>query len=115
MLTIYDLRFTIYDCEVRSQIVNPKSKIVNPKSQVPTLLLLTLDRLKQCLEVAFTEATAALALDDLDKQRRPILERLAKDLEQVAFIIAIHQHAALGQLAYILGDLPNSAGQLFLV
>src|SRR6266508_6736195 len=83
--------------------------------KVATLLLLALDRLEQRLEVAFAEAAAALALDDLDEQRRPILERLAEDLEQVAFLIAIHQHAALGQLAHILGDLPNPIGQLFVV
>src|SRR6266508_3674456 len=86
----------------RQLILSPGHLVI--LSQVPALLLLALDRLEQRLEVAFAEAAAALALDDLDEQRRPILERLAEDLEQVAFLIAIHQHAALGQLAHILGD-----------
>src|SRR5689334_24830167 len=83
--------------------------------QIASLLLLALDRLEQCLEIALAEAAAALALDNLDKQRRPILQRLAEDLQQVALLVAIDQHAALGQLAIVLGDRPDAAGQIFII
>ncbi len=48
--------------------------------QVPAPILLALDRLEKCLEVAFAKALAAFALDNLDKKRRSILHGLAEDL-----------------------------------
>jgi hypothetical protein len=57
--------------------------------------LLDLDGLEQCLEVADAEATTAVALDDLEEERRPILDRSGEDLEEVALLIAIGLDAEL--------------------
>ena len=43
--------------------------------------LLDLDGLEQCLEVADAEATTAVALDDLEEERRPILDGSGEDLK----------------------------------
>ena len=48
--------------------------------QIPSARLLPLDGLKQRLEVTLSEASAALALDDLVEHRGTILHRPGKDL-----------------------------------
>ncbi len=50
-------------------------------------------RFKERLEIALAESPAAMALDDLEKGRRPILDRARKDLQQIALIITIDQDA----------------------
>ena len=45
------------------------------RSEVAAQRLLALDRLEQRLEVADAEAARAVALDDLEEERRPILDR----------------------------------------
>ena len=45
--------------------------------------LFSLNRLKQCFEVTLTERTGAFALDNFVEDRRTILDRLGKDLEQI--------------------------------
>ena len=55
--------------------------------------LLFLDRNKQRLEVAFAKAFAALSLEDLVENRRAVLDRFGKDLEQIAFVVAVDQDA----------------------
>jgi hypothetical protein len=61
--------------------------------KVSAKALLPFDRLKKSLEIALPEALGALALDDLVEQRRPILDRLAENLEQVPLVITIYQNA----------------------
>src|SRR5687768_3890183 len=71
-------------------------------SQISARRLLPLDRLEQGLEVPLTEALGTLALNDLVEQRGAVLHRLAEDLEQVAFIVAVHQDAELLELSQLL-------------
>ena len=48
-----------------------------PRLEVPALRLLALDRLEERLEVADPEAARAVALDDLEEERRAILDGAA--------------------------------------
>ena len=65
--------------------------------QIAAALLFALNRFKQRLEVAFPEAPAALALNDLEEQGRPIFNRTREDLQHVAFIVAIDQDSKFFQ------------------
>src|ERR1041384_3250391 len=55
--------------------------------------LLFLDRHEQRLEITLAEALAALALEYLVENGRPVLDRFGKDLQQVALVVAVHQDA----------------------
>src|SRR5579875_2754809 len=83
--------------------------------QVASLRLLALDGFKQCLEVALAEAAAALALDDLVEERGAVFDGAGKDLEHVAFVIAVDQDAELFQLLDGLVDLSDAALKLGVV
>src|SRR5688500_247080 len=61
--------------------------------QVAPSRLLALDRLEQRLEVALAESASALALDDLEEHRRPVLHGLGEDLQQVPVLVAIDEDA----------------------
>ena len=63
--------------------------------EIPPECLLPLDRFEQRLEVALAESPAALALDDLEEERRPILDRAREQLQQVALVVAIDEDAEL--------------------
>src|SRR5687768_5319062 len=63
----------------------------DPRSEVAAALLLALDRLEQGLEVALAEAERAVALDELEEDRRAVLHGLGEDLQQVAVLVAVHQ------------------------
>ena len=65
--------------------------------EVAALLLLALDRLEQRLEVADPEATRAVALDDLEEERRSVLHRSGEDLQEVALLVAVRFDAELLQ------------------
>src|SRR6185369_8214859 len=52
-----------------------------PRLEVPALLLFALDRFEQRLEVADAEAARAVALDDLEEERRAILDGAGEDLQ----------------------------------
>src|SRR5215218_8501724 len=58
-------------------------------SQVSADLLLPLDRLEQGLEVALAEAEGAVSLDQLEEDRRSVLDGLGEDLEEVAVLVAV--------------------------
>ena len=62
-------------------------------SEIAAQRLLALDRLEQGLEVALAEAARAVALDDLEEQRRAVADRLGEDLQQVALVVAVDQDA----------------------
>src|SRR4029079_18494662 len=51
--------------------------------------LFDLDRLEQRLEVADPEPARAMALDDLEEECRPVLDRAGEDLEEVALLVSI--------------------------
>jgi hypothetical protein len=55
--------------------------------------LLAFDRLEQCLEIAFSKPARAVALDDLEEERRPILRGLREDLQQVPLLVAVGEDA----------------------
>ena len=63
------------------------------KLQIASPLLFFLDRLEQRLEIAFAETLRAFALNDFEKERRPIFHRLGEDLQQITFVVAIDQNA----------------------
>src|SRR5689334_7463785 len=59
--------------------------------QVPATFLLPLDGLEERLEVALAEAERAMPLDQLEEHRRPVLDRLGEDLQQVPVFVAVDQ------------------------
>jgi hypothetical protein len=61
--------------------------------QIAASLLLPFDGFKERLEVAFAEATASFALNNLKEQSGAIFYRAGKDLQHITFIVAIHQDA----------------------
>src|SRR5690606_13537051 len=79
------------------------------------LRLLPFDRLEQRLEVAGAKALGALALDDLVEQRRPVLDRLGEDLQQVALVVAVDQDAQLRQRRQVLVDRADPLGHRVVV
>src|SRR5262249_57635527 len=66
--------------------------------QVAAQLLVPLDRLEECLEVAVPEAARPVALDDLEEQRRAVAEGLREDLQEIALVVAVGQDAELPQV-----------------
>src|SRR5580704_10181341 len=87
----------------RSVHGSPKRVLQRP---APGLLLFDGD--EQRLEVAFTERQAALALDDLEEQRRTILERLGKDLEHITEVVAVDENAEFAERLDALTDLTDA-------
>ena len=72
-----------------------------PRLQVAALSLLPLDRLEQRLEVALAEPLGPVPLDQLEEHRRPVLDRLGEDLQQVAVLVPVGQDAELAQLIHV--------------
>src|SRR4051794_23080074 len=72
--------------------------------------LLALDRLEQRLEVALAEAARAVALDDLEEDRRAVAERLREDLQQVALVVSVDEDAEAAQVLDRLVDLADALG-----
>ena len=72
-----------------------ESRVRRRRLEVAAPGLLDLDRLEQRLEVADAEAAGAVALDDLEEERRPILHRAGEDLEEIALLVAIGLDAEL--------------------
>src|SRR6266542_7118037 len=76
-----------------------------PRSQVASERLFALDRLEQRLEIAFAEAACAVALYDLEEERRPVLRRLREELEQIAVLVAVDEDPQAPQVFPRLVDL----------
>src|SRR5579884_2059068 len=83
--------------------------------QISSQFLLALQRLEEGLEVAFAEAARALALDDLEEDRRAAHNRFGEDLQQVAFIVVIDQNAQFGQVFYVLSDVADALQHVIVV
>src|SRR5919106_6983396 len=83
--------------------------------EVATPRLLALDRLEQGLEVALAEAARAVALDDLEEQRRPVADGLGEDLQEVALVVAVDEDALLAQIRELLDDLGDARGHVLVV
>ena len=63
------------------------------KLQIASCGLFALDGFEECLEIAFAKALRALALNNFEKQRRPVFYGFCKNLQQITFVITIHQDA----------------------
>ena len=74
------------DCAY-AHYVSPLSLEVAPEG------LLSFDCLEQGLEIAFAKPTRAVALDDLEEERRTVLRGLREDLKQVPLLVAVGQDA----------------------
>src|SRR5690606_7481547 len=84
-------------------------------SEVAATCLFALDRLEQRLEVPLAEAHRAVALDQLEKERRAGLHRLGEDLEQVAVLVPVDQDPAGLQLLDRHPDRTDAGTQLRVV
>src|ERR671933_693016 len=91
------------------------AEVSSGRLQVAALGLLALDRLEQRLEVAVAEAARAVALDDLEEDRRAVADRLREDLEEVALVVAVDQDALLAQVGELLDDLWHARRDLVVV
>src|ERR1700686_1728755 len=75
--------------------------------QIPSSRLLHFDRFKQRFEIPFSKSAAALALDDFEEHGRPIFHRLRENLQQVAFLVAVHKYTERPQLCQRLLHRPD--------
>src|SRR5690349_22571492 len=91
------------------------AEVSSQRLEVAALGLLALDRLEQRLEVAVAEAARAVALDDLEEDRRPVADRLREDLQQVALVVAVDEDALLAQVRELLDDLGHPRRDLVVV
>jgi hypothetical protein len=72
--------------------------VVSRPLQVAAAGLLSLYCFEERFEIAFSEAAAALSLNDLVEECWTILHRFCEDLEHVAFVVTVHENAKLRQL-----------------
>src|SRR5262245_57227188 len=77
--------------------------------------LLAFDRLEQCLEIAFSKPARAVALDDLEEERRPILRGLREDLKQVPLLVAVGEDAQATKVLVVHVDLAHAILQVVVV
>src|SRR6202165_179106 len=66
--------------------------------QIPSSRLLHFDRFKLRFEIPLAKSAAALALDDFEEHGRPIFHRLRENLQEVAFLVAVHKYTERPQL-----------------
>src|SRR6185436_17100616 len=112
----------------KSKTENRKSKIGRPPHsmfgfpfsvfrslEIAPGRLFRFDRFEERLEVALAESAAAVALDDLEEERRPVLDGAGEDLEEVALVVAVDQDAQLLDLVHRLADLADALGQVLVV
>lgn len=76
-----------YSIQVVNRLILP-----NSLNQVPTELLLPLNRLKQRLEVPGAESREVMTLDDLDKDGGSIQQMLGEQLEEVPTLVKVDQN-----------------------
>src|ERR1700684_1153147 len=69
------------------------------------------NRLEQRLEIPLAETPRSAPLDDLEEQRRPILDGLREYLQHVAFVVAVDEDAEFRQVADVLVDLAHTVRQ----
>ena len=66
---------------------------VVPPLEIASRVLLFLQRLEQGFEITFAKTLRAFALDDFEKERRPVFHWLGEDLKQITFVVAIDQNS----------------------
>src|SRR5207344_1911169 len=84
-------------------------------SEIAPQGLLSLDRFEQCLEIAFSKPARAVALDDLEEERRPILRGLREDLKQVPLLVAVGEDAQTTKVVVLHVDLADAFLQVLVV
>src|SRR3954454_5117304 len=77
--------------------------------------LLDLDRLEERLEVADAEATGAVPFDDLEEERRAVLDRPGEDLEEVALLVPVGLDPQLLERVDRDADVADAVGELLVV
>src|SRR4051812_48686908 len=83
--------------------------------QVASASLLDLDRLEERLEVADAEATGAVPFDDLEEERRAVLDRPGEDLEEVALLVPVGLDPQLLERIDRDADVADAVGELLVV
>src|SRR5260370_8457285 len=83
--------------------------------QIASCGLFALDRFEERFEIAFAETLRAFALNDLKKERWPVLDRFGKDLQQITFVVAINQNAELFQCVQFFVNMANTIEQCVVV
>src|ERR671938_1224883 len=91
------------------------SEVSSRGLEVAALGLLALDRLEQRLEVAVAEAAGAVALDDLEEDRRAVADGLGEDLQQVALVVAVDEDPEPPQVRQVLVDLADPPRHVLVV
>src|SRR4051794_19659863 len=84
-------------------------------SEVAASSLLALDGLEQGLEVAGAEALGTFTLDDLEEDGRPIGDRLAEDLQEIAVLILVDENAELLERVPRKGEVSESISYVHVV
>src|SRR2546423_4211524 len=84
-------------------------------SQVPSRLLLAIDRFEERAEITFANAARALALDYLIEHRRTVLHISREDLEQVSLRITIDENPQLLKRLDWFVDLADAPLQILVV
>src|SRR5262245_63397256 len=79
--------------------------------EVSSAGLFDLDRLEQRLEVADTEAARTVPLDDLEEERRAVLDRAGEDLEEVALLVAVGLDPELLERRHRHPDVADTVGE----
>src|SRR5688572_4095756 len=96
--------------------ISPVTRLPSPvQSEIASTRLFSLDSLEQGFEVPFPKTLRAFPLNDLVKQRRTVLHRLREDLQQVAFIIAIHEDSEVPQRTEVFINGPDPFEQRVVV
>src|SRR4051794_31955959 len=88
-----------------------RSRIEISGLQITSSFLFFLQSFKERLEVTFAETLGALALDDFEKEGRPVFDRLGENLEQITFVIAIDQNAKMRERSKVFIDVADAFRQ----
>src|SRR5687768_14503170 len=83
--------------------------------EIPSPSLFLFYRDEQRLKVALAKALAALALEYFVKNRRAVLDRLCKDLQQIALVVAVDEYAELLKVLDVLVDAADAFRQLVVI
>jgi hypothetical protein len=83
--------------------------------QIAARFLFSLDGFEEGFEVAFAEAAASLALNDLVEDSRTVFYGAREDLEHVAFVVAVDEDAEMLEFVDGLIDFADSVLQLGVV
>src|SRR5204862_8109063 len=83
--------------------------------EVSSLRLLAFDGFEQRFEIPIADALRAFALNDLEKERWAILYWLRENLEQITFIIAIHENPELLERIQLFVDVTDPIEQRLVI